>query len=95
MNYIKSEEFIRDIIPIIPVPHLVQWDNAEKVFFIVKCMRILKCSELASTSRFKIAYQEHSKKRVARIIEADPRQADDQIDDVILITKQIMIDKVF
>jgi hypothetical protein len=40
-------------------------------------MRILKCSELASTSRFKLAYQEYSKKRVARIIEADPRQADD------------------
>jgi len=40
-------------------------------------------------------YKQYSKARVARIIENDARQADDMLDDVVHITIQIMLGKIF
>lgn len=58
-------------------------------------MRLLKCSEIIEVSRFMDMYKNYSKARVERIIEKDETQAEDMETDVIHITIQIMIGKIF
>lgn len=58
-------------------------------------MRILKCSEVLDIRKFMKIYKKFSKDRVDRIILNDPTQAEDIDTDVVHITIQIMIGKIF
>ena len=58
-------------------------------------MRLYKCSEILEVKRFMDIYKKFSKSRVDWIIENDPTQAEDIDTDVVHITIQIMVGKVF
>jgi hypothetical protein len=67
----------------------------EQHLYFIKVMRIFKCSEVFDVRKFMIIYKNYSKARVDRIIKNDPTQAEDIETDVVHITIQIMIGKVF
>mgnify|MGYP006952998746 CR=1 FL=1 len=58
-------------------------------------MRLFKCAEIFEVKRFMELYKQYSKARVNRIIEKDPTQAYDIDTDVVHITIQIMVGKIF
>jgi len=58
-------------------------------------IRVLKCTRVLDKEKFMKFYIKMSNWNVDRIIENDPTQAEDKVDDVVHITVQIMAVKVF
>jgi hypothetical protein len=79
-------DFIIDLIPLLPLPQYVKWNGPEQHLYIIKCIRVLKCGEIFDDSRFMKIYKDYSKRRVEKLIENDPNEAYDQINDVNKIT---------
>ena len=69
--------------------------GAEKHMYFVKVVRMLKCAEIFDIQRFMKYYKDYVKWNVNRILENDPKQADDIHEDIIVITRQIMAGKIF
>lgn len=93
-RYLKNE-FTIEALPLIPFPIFLRIGGLEQHFYFIKVIRILKCTRVLDKDKFMKFYIKMSKWNVDRIIENDPRQAEDKDDDVVLITVQIMAVKVF
>jgi hypothetical protein len=93
-RYLKDEFFI-EALPLVPFPIFIRMQGLEQYLYFIKVIRILKCTRVLDKEKFMILYKRVSKWNVDRIIENDPIQAEDKIDDVIHITIQIMAVKVF
>ena len=63
--------------------------------YFTKVVRIFQTADLFDETKFKKAYKNYVEKKVQKIIEEDPIQAEDQENDVINITETIMIGKSF
>ena len=63
--------------------------------YFVKVIRIFKCAEVLEIKRFMDIYKAIQKANIDRIINNDPLQAEDIINDIVVITRQIMAGKIF
>ena len=93
-RYIKNE-FSLEALPLIPFPTFLKLGGLEQHLYFIKVIRILNCTKVLDKDNFMKFYIKMSKWNVDRIIENDPRQAEDKDDDVVHITWQIMAVKVF
>lgn len=54
-RYLRNEFFI-DLLPLLPLPQVLKMRGVEQHFYIIKCIRILKCSEVFEVKRFMQLY---------------------------------------
>lgn len=93
-RYFKDEFFI-EALPLVPFPTFLRMQGLEQHLYFIKVIRILKCTRVLDKEKFMKFYIKMSNWNVDRIIENDPTQAEDKVDDVVHITVQIMAVKVF
>lgn len=77
MRYLKGE-FIRDLIPLLPLTFIFDNDNkVVKLLYVVKVVRVLNGFEVFDTHRIYQSLHYHSQQKLAKDIAKNPAFAED------------------
>ena len=73
---------LRDLLPLLPLQYIKIGDHWERLFFLIKIVRLQIGFELFSAYRIMSVYKKFEKKRLDDIINNDPEKAEDIVNDL-------------